>query len=75
MKQTSFCIIDAQSVKNSWTAEEKGYDVGKKVSGIKRHMAVDTNGLVHAIEITTANITDRLGAINMCQRHTEVLKK
>lgn len=62
---TSFCIIDAQSVKNTDTAENKGYDAGKKVSGIKRHIAVDTNGLPHAICITTANVTDRDGAIEM----------
>lgn len=60
---TSFCIIDAQSVKNTDTAEEKGYDAGKKVSGIKRHIAVDTQGLPHAIGITTANVTDREGAL------------
>jgi transposase len=62
---TSFCIVDAQSVKNTDTAENKGYDAGKKVSGIKRHIAVDTNGLPHAICITTANVTDRAGAILM----------
>ncbi len=33
MVGNSFCIIDAQSVKNADTAEEKGYDAGKKVSG------------------------------------------
>ena len=60
---TSFCIIDAQSVKNTDTAEEKGYDAGKKVSGIKRHIAVDSQGLPHAIGITTANVTDREGAL------------
>ena len=60
---TSFCIIDAQSVKNTDTAEEKGYDAGKKVSGIKRHVAVDSQGLPHAIAITTANVTDREGAL------------
>jgi len=63
--KTSFCIIDAQSVKNTDTAENKGYDAGKKVSGIKRHIAVDTQGLPHAILITTANVTDRDGAITM----------
>jgi len=61
--KTSFCIIDAQSVKNTDTAENKGYDAGKKVSGIKRHIAVDTQGLPHAIHITTADITDRAGAL------------
>ena len=63
--KTSFCIIDAQSVKNTDTAETKGYDAGKKVSGIKRHIAVDTQGLPHAIHITTASITDRERAIAM----------
>ena len=62
---TSFCIVDSQSVKNTDTAAEKGYDAGKKISGIKRHIAVDTQGLPHAIHITTANITDREGAIVM----------
>lgn len=55
--------MDAQSVKNTDTAEEKGYDAGKKVSGIKRHIAVDTQGLPHAIAVTTANVTDRDGAL------------
>jgi len=63
--KTSFGIIDAQSVQNADTAEEKGYDAGKKVSGIKRHIVVDTMGLPHAIIVTTANITDRNGAIEM----------
>lgn len=62
-EKTTFLIIDAQSVKNTDTAENKGYDAGKKVSGIKRHIAVDTQGLPHMIHITTANITDRAGAL------------
>ena len=41
--------------------ENKGYDAGKKVSGIKRHIAVDSQGLPHAIYVTTANITDKKG--------------
>ena len=55
-------IVDAQSVKNSDTAGSKGYDAGKKVSGIKRHLAVDTQGLPHAVAITTADVSDRKGA-------------
>ena len=58
----SFLIVDAQSVKNSDTAGSKGYDAGKKVSGIKRHLAVDTQGLPHAVAITTADVSDRKGA-------------
>ncbi len=52
-------IVDAQSVKNTDTAREKGYDAGKKISGIKRHIAVYSQGLPHAIAVTTANVTDR----------------
>ena len=44
-EKTTFIIIDSQSVKNTDTAEEKGYDGGKKISGIKRHIAVDTQVL------------------------------
>ena len=62
---TRFCIVDAQSVKNTDTAQSKGYDAGKKVSGIKRHIAVDTQGLPHAIAVTTADINDRNGALLM----------
>nr|WP_261976642.1 IS5 family transposase [Lactiplantibacillus plantarum] len=60
--KTSFIIIDAQSVKNTDTAEHHGYDGGKRISGIKRHLAVDINGLPQAIHITTANVSDRDGA-------------
>lgn len=72
-EKTSFCILDAQSVKNTDTAEEKGYDGGKKVSGIKRHIAVDTQGLPHGIEVTTANVTDRDGAKILAEEEKEIL--
>ena len=74
-EKTSFIIIDAQSVKNTDTAEEKGYDGGKLVSGIKRHLAVDTQGLPHAIHITTANITDRAGALAAFSLHKTSLSE
>ena len=64
-----------KSVKNTDTAEEKGYDAGKKVSGIKRHIAVDTNGLPHAIAVTTANVTDRNGAIEMVKKNKQNLSQ
>ena len=54
-------IIDSKSVKNIDTAEEKGYDAGKKVSGIKLHIVVDTLGLPHAVHVTCADVTDRKG--------------
>ena len=54
-------------------AEQKGYDGGKLVSGIKRHTAVDTKGLPHAIHITTANVTDRAGSLAAFARHQETI--
>ncbi|BBL34160.1 IS5 family transposase ISNieu4 [Nitrosomonas stercoris] len=55
-------------MKNTDTADQKGYDAGKKVSGIKRHIAVDTLGLPHAIAVTTAEVTDRNGALQALKR-------
>lgn len=55
--------MDAQSVKNTDTAEVKGYEAGKKVSGIKRHLGVDTGGLPHAIHVTPATTSDKAGAL------------
>ncbi|WP_143442328.1 transposase, partial [Lentilactobacillus parabuchneri] len=66
---TSFIIVDAQSVKNTATAENKGYDAGKKISGIKRHLAVDINGFPQAIHMTRANVSDRDGASAMIALH------
>ena len=67
--------MDSQSVKNTDTAGHKGYDAGKKVSGIKRHIAVDTPGLPHAIHVTTADVTDRAGALAMFDRRRDGLSQ
>jgi transposase len=68
------CVLEGEAcVKNSDTAGEKGYDAGKKVSGIKRHIAVDTNGLPHGIVVTTADVTDRNGALALFSVHQDNL--
>ncbi|UHJ64145.1 IS5 family transposase [Melaminivora jejuensis] len=72
---STFLIVDAQSVKNADTAGFKGYDAGKKVSGIKRHIAVDTLGLPHAVAVTTADVTDRKGALQAFKRCKSRLSK
>jgi transposase len=72
-EKTTLCIVDAQSVKTTETAQESGYDAGKKIRGIKRHLAVDSQGLPHAIEVTTANVGDREGALLMFLLHEEAL--
>lgn len=45
-----------------------GYDLGKKAPRIKRHLAIDTEGLPHAVAITTANVTNREGALQTLER-------
>jgi len=60
--QPSAAIIDSQSVKSSETSDERGYDAGKKVNGRKRHILVDTIGLVLLVMVLPANIQDRDGA-------------
>src|SRR5574342_175698 len=55
-------IIDSQSVKTPDQAGERGYDAGKKVSGRKRHLAVDSLGLIMAMTITSAAVQDRQAA-------------
>lgn len=62
-------------MKNTDTAVLKGYDAGKKISGVKRHIAVDTQGLPHAIAVTTAEVTDRKGALQALQRCKPALGK
>jgi transposase len=54
-------IIDSQSVRGADTVPgaTRGYDAGKKVNGRKRHIAVDTGGLLLAIIVTVAAIQDR----------------
>lgn len=54
-------VIDSQSVKAPH-AETRGYDAGKKVVGRKRHIAVDTDGRLLMVNLTTADISDSAGA-------------
>jgi len=55
-------IIDSQSAKGTRTSGAKGYDAGKKVKGTKRHLLVDTLGLLLCVVVHPANIQDRDGA-------------
>jgi hypothetical protein len=54
-------VIDSQSVKAP-EAKTRGYDAGKKIVGRKRHIAVDTDGRLLMVNLTTADISDSAGA-------------
>ncbi|MFC7761544.1 IS5 family transposase [Catellatospora bangladeshensis] len=61
--QPSAAILDAQSVKTSGNVAEsaQGIDAGKKIKGRKRHVAVDTLGLLLVVLITAASVHDTAG--------------
>ncbi len=65
--QPSAAIIDSASVRAADTvaATSRGYDAGKKINGRKRHIAVDTNGLLLAVIVTVASIQDRDAALRL----------
>jgi putative transposase len=56
--QASAMIMDSQSAKSAEGGEKRGYDGGKKVSGRKRNLVVDTLGLVVVAKVTAANLQD-----------------
>jgi transposase len=55
-------ILDSQSVKSAGHGGLVGYDAGKRIKGRKRHLLVDTLGLVLGVAVTPANTTERDGA-------------
>jgi putative transposase len=54
--------IDSQSVKTTSNGGARGYDAGKKTKGRKRHICVDTLGLIWSLVVHEAHIQDRDGA-------------
>jgi putative transposase len=57
-EQPTASILDSQSVKTTEEARTRGYDGGKKVKGRKRHLLVDTLGLLLLAWVTTADVQD-----------------
>ncbi|MCX4524628.1 IS5 family transposase [Streptomyces sp. NBC_01551] len=74
------CVLDAQSVKTSANvpAPGQGIDAGKKIAGRKRHIGVDTLGLLLAVLVTAASVSDNVGGIhllsNIAAAHPRITK-
>jgi transposase len=59
--EPSAAVIDAQSIKTSEGGEARGFDAGKRTTGRKRHVIVDTMGLLLVVAVTSASVQDRAG--------------
>ena len=71
---TAGCL-DSQSVKTTEIAGARGFDAGKQIKGRKRHLLVDTLGLMLGVVVTAASVQDRDGARAVFQRRRGVCKK
>jgi putative transposase len=67
-RSPSLAIIDSQSVRTTEQGGPKGKDAFKKVDGRKRHILVDTLGLILAVVVHSAGIQDRDGAKSVLER-------
>lgn len=81
-KQNHICVrvtpsaasVDSQ-VKTTEVAQEVGYDGGKLVKGHKRHILVDTLGLLLQVVVSAANVAERTGAILLLEKIKDKLPR
>lgn len=73
--EPSAAILDSQSVKTSDVKGVRGYDAGKNIKGRKRHILVDTLGLLLIVVVHTANIQDRDGAKLVLQKAQKLFSR
>jgi transposase len=70
-KMPTAAVVDAQSTRHSPQGGASGFDAGKKIKGRKRHLVVDTLGLLLAVSVTAASVQDRDGAHPVIRRAME----
>jgi putative transposase len=72
------CVLDSQTVKRAAGVGESGFDGGKKITGRKRHITVDTQGNVLDVVVSPADITDAEGGTyslgNSASKHPNIVK-
>jgi putative transposase len=66
----SLACVDSQSVKGTECGGDHGIDGHKKINGVKRHILVDTMGLLLGVVVTAASVTDAKAAREVFQRAT-----
>jgi len=62
-KAPTAAILDSQSVRTASQPGLRGFDAGKKITGRKRHLLVDTDGHILSVKVTPADVQDRDGAL------------
>ena len=80
-REPTAAVIDSQSVRAAETvaATRRGDDAGKKVNGRKRHLAVDTIGLLLVVAVSAASVQDRhagralIAALHACHRRVRLV--
>lgn len=69
LPEPSAGCADSQSIKTATQGKDVGFDGNKKVKGRKRHILVDTLGLLVAVVVTAANTDDRQGLVALLQAY------
>jgi putative transposase len=74
-KHPTAACLDSQSVKTTAVPGSRGFDKAKLIKGRKRHVLVDTQGLLMAVAVTGADVQDRDGARRLLSRLGGACKK